>query len=280
VARELGRVAFLIARRERAKTLLHLQWAYGEEKSPEELRKLGQQVFIHFAQVAVDVLRFPQWNREELDRLIDKGNAFSVLDKVLSRGQGAVLLTAHLGNWELMGAFLKLSGYEGALVGRQIYYEKFNELLVDLRRQVGLRTIYQEAPVRECLKVLNQNGVLGILADQDVDRLDGIFVPFFGRLAYTLTSPVKLALATGAPLVPLFLVRDGLRYRLLAEEPIQVQRRGNRDETIQEYTTHWSQVIEEKIRAYPDQWVWMHRRWKTAATSAGVPPTPVSAKAA
>lgn len=263
IANGLGRAAFLIARRERKKTLLHLSWVYGEEKNPKELWELGERVFIHFAQAAIDVLRFPQWNRDALDHLIDKGEGFSVINKVLSRGQGAILLTAHLGNWELLGAFLKLSGYDGAGVGRRIYYEKFNQFLVDLRKQVGVRTIYQDAPAREYLKVLNQNRILVILADQDVDRLDGIFVPFFGRPAYTLTAPVKLALATGAPLLPAFLLRKGLRYQLLVEEPIEVEMRGSRDETIHEYTARWSQVIEEKIRAFPDQWVWMHRRWKT-----------------
>jgi len=80
-----------------------------------------------------------------------------------------------------------------------------------------------------------------------------------------LTAPVKLALASGAPLVPVFLMRVGDRYQLHVEEPIWVEMRASREETIQEYTARWSQVIEEKIRAYPDQWVWMHRRWKTKA---------------
>lgn len=263
----VGRVAFLVAGRERKKTLLHLTWAYGSEKNPREIRQLARRVFIHFAHVAVDVLRFPKLTREELEQLVDKGNGFAILDRVLSKGRGAILLTAHFGNWELMGAFIRFSGYPGAVIGRKIYYDKFNEILLDLRKQVTLRTIYQDAPAREFLKVLHQNGILGVLADQDVDRLDGIFVPFFGRPAYTLTAPVKMALATGAPIVPAFLVQSGNRYRFLVDEPIEVQMRASREETIQEYTARWSRVIEEKIRSYPDQWVWMHRRWKTAPAS-------------
>lgn len=260
----VGRIAFWVAGRERKKTLLHLSWAYGSEKSPEEIRRLGERVFIHFAQVAVDVLRFPKLTREKLEPLVDKGEGLAIFDRVLSKGRGAILLTAHFGNWELLGAFLRFWGYPGALVGRKIYYDKFNEVLLDLRSRVALRTIYQDAPAREFLKVLEQNEILGILADQDVDRFDGIFVPFFGRPAYTLTAPVKMALATGAPIVPAFLVQNGLGYRFLVEEPIEVEMKGSREETIQEYTSRWSRVIEEKIRSYPDQWVWMHRRWKTA----------------
>lgn len=263
----IGRLAFLAARRERQRVLEHLSWAYGREKSSEAIRNLAQGVFLHFAQVAVDVLRFPKLSREELDRLVDKGEGFSVIDRALAEGRGVILLTAHLGNWELMGALFRFYNYPAAVVGRKIYYEKFNEFILNLRESVSLRTIYQEAPARELLRVLQENQILGLLADQDLDRFEGIFVPFFGRPAYTLTTPVKLALATGAPIVPTFLVREGEGYRLLVEEPIRVEAHGSREETVQEFTVRWSQAVEKKIRAYPDQWAWMHRRWKTQPAS-------------
>lgn len=272
----VGAIAFLVAGRERKKTLLHLTWAYGEEKSPREIRELGKKVFVHFAKVTVEVLRFPKLTREQLEQLIDKGNGFPVLDQVLSKGRGMILLTAHLGNWELMGAFLRLNNYPGALVGKKIYYDKFNDVLLELRSKATLRTIYQDAPAKEFLKVLEQNEILALLTDQDIDRLDGIFVPFFGRPAYTLTAPVKMALATGAPIVPAFLVQRGNRYQFLVDEPIQVEMKGSREETILEYTSRWSRVVEDKIRSYPDQWVWMHRRWKTVPPASPRTKEPVS----
>ncbi len=268
VAEGIGKLTFLIARREREKTVLHLTWAYAQEKSPKEIRELARRVFIHWAREAVEVLRFPKLTKEEVDRLVEKGDGLSRLNRLLSEGHGVILLTAHLGNWELMGAFLKLHDCPGVMVGRKIYYERFNEIIVNLRKSVTLRTLYQDAPARELVEILNQNQVLGIAADQDIDRLDGIFVPFFGRPAYTLTAPAKLALVTGAPILPMFVVREGERYKLLVEEPIRVEARGTREETIQEYTARWSRVIEEKIRAFPDQWAWMHRRWKTQASQA------------
>ena len=271
LASGIGRLAFLAARRERKKTLLHLTWAYGTEKTPNEIRQWGKRVFIHFAQSAVDVLRFPQWNQAKLDQLIEGTEQLEIFDRVLSEGKGLILLTAHLGNWELLGPLLTLRGYRGGLIGRRIYYERFNQFLVQLRAQVLIETFYQDASPKEFLKLLSRNEILAILADQDVDRLDGIFVPFFGRPAYTLTAPVKLALASKAPLVPTFLVRSGSRYRLLVEEPIRVEGQGTREEIVREYTARWSQQIEEKIRAYPDQWVWMHRRWKTTPRSEAAP---------
>lgn len=265
LAKGVGRLAFGVARREAKKTIEHLTLAFGEEMDSCEIQTLARRVFIHFAQIAVDVLRFPNLNSQTLEKLVEIGKGLSVFDRVLSQGRGAILLTGHLGNWELMGALLRFHGYQGAVVGRRIYYDKLNDVLLNLRAKVTLKTIYQDESPKEFMKVLDRNEILGVLADQDIDRLDGIFVPFFGRPAYTPTAPVRLALATGAPIVLAFLIRSGGRYRFLVEEPIQVEMKGTREETIQEYTLRWSQVVEEKIRTYPEQWVWMHRRWKTKA---------------
>lgn len=267
IAEILGRLAFLIARRERQKTLAHLAFAYGARKDAAGIHKLGQGVFIHFAKAAVDTLRLPRLNKEELNQLIEPGYDLAVIDRLLSEGRGIILLTAHLGNWELLGAFLRSKGYEGALVGRKIYYERFNEVLLALRGKWTLKTIYQDSPPHDFLRILKQNQILAILADQDVDRLNGIFVPFFGHLTYTLTSPVRLAMSTGSPILPIFLVRNGEQYKLLIDEPIRIETRGNREEILQEYTQRWSKVIEDRIRMFPDQWVWMHRRWKTQMPS-------------
>lgn len=275
-AQGLGGLAFFFARREREKTVLHLTWAYGEEKTPAEIRKLAARVFVHFALAAVDVLRFPRLTREEVDRLVDPGNGLETIRQVLFEGNGMILLTAHLGNWELMGALIRLHGYPGTVIGRRLSYEKYNQTILRLREKVMLKTLYQDASPKEYLAVLHRNEILGLLADQDVDRFDGIFVPFFGRPAYTLTAPVKLALATGAPIVPTFLVRQGSRYRLIVEEPIRVESRAEREETLEEFTVRWSEVVERVIRAYPDQWAWMHRRWKTELPKTA-PPARVAA---
>ncbi|MBI4115575.1 MAG: lysophospholipid acyltransferase family protein [Candidatus Omnitrophica bacterium] len=270
-ARGVGRFAFLVARRERERTILHLTWVFENGKTPQEIYDLACRVFIHFAEAAVDVLRFPRLTQENISQLIVGSENLATFDRLLSERNGIILLTAHFGNWELMGAYLRLRGYQGAVVARRIYYEKFNQALIELRKSVNLRTIYQDAPARELLKALHQNEILGILADQDVDRLDGVFVQFFGRPTYTLTSPVKLALVTGSPIVPTFLLRRGKGYELLMGEPIRVQMKGSREETVQEYTAMWSRVLEEKIREYPDQWAWMHRRWKTQPMEEGSP---------
>ena len=270
IARGIASAAFLVLGKERGKALRHLGLAYEKEKTPAGIREIARRMFIHWGETAVDVLRFPKLDLEEVSRLVEMGDGTEKIDRVLREGKGMILLTGHFGNWELMGAFLRLRGYEGAVVGRRIYYEKYNEAILNLRGNFTLKTLYQDESPREFLKILHQNQILGILADQDIDWAEGIYVPFFGRPAYTLTAPVKLALVSGAPIVPVFLVRVGGRYRLIVEDPIRVEMKGSKEETIREYTERCSRVLEEKIRAYPEQWAWMHRRWKTTPQREGV----------
>ena len=104
-----------------------------------------------------------------------------------------------------------------------------------------------------------------LLADQDVDSVDGIFVDFFGKPAHTPKGPVALALATGAPLVPCFMIREKNCHKLVLEDPIELEEKSDKDETIKFNTQKWSRIVESYIRRYPEQWVWMHRRWKTKA---------------
>ena len=127
-----------------------------------------------------------------------------------------------------------------------------------------IRTIYRDESAKEIFKILAANQIIGILPDQDVDSLKGIFVPFFGRPAYTAIAPVKIALSTGAPILPTFLIREkGNRYRLVVGEVIRPVVETTREAAIQKYTETWMQSLESVNREYPDQWTWMHNRWKT-----------------
>ena len=116
---------------------------------------------------------------------------------------------------------------------------------------------------KKILKILRRNEMLGILADQDMDSVDGVFVDFFGQPAYTPKAPVAIALASKAPLVPCFMIREEKGHRLIIEDPVELEEKGSREETIAFNTEKWSKIIESCIKRYPEQWVWMHRRWKT-----------------
>ena len=260
----VGRFVFWILPRERRKTLEHLRGVFGAEKTDDEISKIAENVFVNLAKTAVDVLRFPVMDRQTVLRLVTLENGTGNLEAALARGHGAIALTGHLGNWELLGSFFRHLGFPGSIVARRIYYEPFDRVIVRLRQSGLVSTIYHDDPPRVLLGELRANHVVGMSADQDIDRLDGIFVPFFGKPAWTPTAPAKIALASGAAIVPVFLIHEGEGYRLFVEEPIWPDRTQEKSEAVKMLTVTWSQVVERFIRKFPDQWVWMHHRWRTS----------------
>ena len=128
---------------------------------------------------------------------------------------------------------------------------------------MGYETIYQDAGARPLLRHLRSGGVLGVLVDQDVRRLAGEFVEFFGREAWTPTGPAALAVKTGAAMISVFLVRRGDSYRVVIGERIETPAAGTKAERVRELTRRFTAATEQVVRAHPEQWAWMHRRWRT-----------------
>lgn len=264
LARGVGRVAYYLVARHRKRVLAHLKFAWKGEKSETQIRALAKRVFENLAMTTVDVILFPRLTRDTLRDWVIYDDEFARMNRILDEGQGVLVVTAHLGNWELLAATFGVMGYDGAVVGRRIYYEPYNRILIKLREAVRVRTIYRDSPPKEILQVLKNNQILGMLSDQDVDSVEGIYVDFFGHPAYTPTAPVRVAMAARTVILPAFVIREGERYRLVMEEPIApVPVRGSKEETVREFTERWCAVVERYIRQYPDQWVWMHDRWKT-----------------
>lgn len=267
LATGIGASTYWILAKERAKSIQHLKAAFGEERSEAEFHKIGQGVFVNLAKSAIDVLLFPKLTRKRIERLVRLEGGTEKLDKVLARGKGVIALTGHIGNWELLASYFRFIGYPGQLVGRRIYYEPFDRLLVSLRKSALVSTIYRDESPRKVLAELRENHIVGMSADQDIDSLEGVFVSFFGTETWTPTGPAKVALASGAAIVPAFVIHEGDDYRLFIEDPILPIESDSREEAIRLMTQAWSQVIERYICRYPDQWVWMHNRWKTKASS-------------
>ena len=268
IADGLGAVAFELLERERRKTLTHLEIAFGREKSQKEIRNIGRGVFQNLARNLIELNHFPKINASNIDRLVTLQGR-EKLDAVLKRGKGGILLVSHLGNWELLAATLHLKGYGGKIVARKIRDENYERLLNRLRdhlwhqNEEGMEVIYRDESPRKFLQPLRENRFLGILADQDVDNISGVFVDFFGRPAYTPTAPVQFAMVAHCPIIPCFIIRENGHHTLTVEDPIEVVSTGDKQRDVVENTKRWSALTESYIRRYPDQWVWMHRRWKT-----------------
>ena len=268
VADLLGMAAFSLTRREREKTLAHLRVAFGNEKSPEEIRRIGRRVFQNLGRNLIELIHFPKLSASNIDRFVTLQGR-EKLDEVLKRGKGGIILISHLGNWELLAATLLLKGYGGKIVARRLRDENYERLLNRLRDQLlhknefGMEVVYRDESPRRMLEPLHQNRFLGILADQDIDSVSGVFVDFFGRPAYTPTAPVQFAMVGRCPIIPCFIVRQNGHHTLTVEDPIEMVSTGNKEKDLLETTKRWSRLTESYIRRYPDQWVWMHRRWKT-----------------
>ncbi len=270
LARGIGRLGYWLVPAHRARIRKNLFFAFGREKTSREVDAIGARVLGNMLQTAFDFLRFSQFARAgKVPPFVETGDAFSLCKDILQEGKGVIIMTAHMGNWELLAGIFGMQGFSGAVVGRRIYYEPYNRWIVGLRESVKVRTIYRDQAVRDIHELLKRKSVVGLLPDQDMDQVRGIFVDFFGHPAYTSVAPVKLALSTGAPLLPAFLVRvPGDRYKLIVEKPVRPRSDGSRDEAVRKYTEAWMRCFEAVIRRYPDQWAWMHDRWRTTPEKA------------
>lgn len=256
-----GRLSYILLGKYRRLTKEHLRLAFGNSKSEKEISKIASSVFINLGMGFVEIMSLPK-TRNSLDSIIDVEGVDN-LDLALKEGKGVIVISGHFGNWELLSPYFAYKGYPANMVARPIYYEKYNEWILFLRRSMGVNVIFRSDSPKKLLGLLKKNELVGILPDQDIDSIEGIFIDFFGKKAYTPTAPVKIALAAGAPIVPIFIVRNKKRHTIVVEEPIRIEKTGNKEDTVLYYTQKWSELVESYIRRYPEQWVWMHRRWKT-----------------
>lgn len=264
LARGLGRIAFVLISRQRDKTLENLTFAFGRERTPKEIRCLAGKVFENAAMTAAEILKFPGMTPEKIQKIVEAGNAEQGYRGLLAQNKGLISLTAHIGNWELLAGAMASLGFRGGVIARRIYYEPFNRWIVGLRNSVNVPTIYRDESPRELLKILKRGGIVGILPDQDIDSLKSVFIDFLGRPAYTPVAPAKLSLASGAPILPNFLIRtERGKYKLWMGDPIDPENFSESADPVLEMTRAWMKTCEKIIREYPDQWAWMHNRWKT-----------------
>ncbi|HMH45466.1 MAG TPA: lysophospholipid acyltransferase family protein, partial [Pyrinomonadaceae bacterium] len=180
-------------------------------------------------------------------------------------GHGVILFTGHIGAWELSSFALSLFDHPLSFLVRRIDNPKIEAMVDRARARLGNRTIDKRSAAREMLEILRKGGTLGILVDLNTLDREGIFVDFFGRSASTTFMVAKLALRTGAVVLPVFAPWDKERDRFLlkVDPPLSIERTGNEEEDVRRLTRQYSRIVEDYVRRYPDQWLWIHRRWKT-----------------
>lgn len=256
----MGRLSFHLIKKERVKTLAHLKIAF-PERSEKELERLGADVFQNYGYVAAELALIDKL-LPSFDKIISVTGR-EILDEVVRQDKGGIAIVSHLGNWEFLGGYLTMLGYPGIVIGRRIYYDKYDKMLVGIRNKMKLQTIYRDESSRAILKAIKEKKFVGFVVDQDVETVDGVFAEFFGRPAFTPSAPVRLALRLGIPVVPLFIVREGMKHRIIIEPALDMTVTDGSEKDILTNTQKWVTLQESYIRRYPHLWVWNHKRWKT-----------------
>jgi KDO2-lipid IV(A) lauroyltransferase len=220
-------------------------------------------VYRHFARVALDLAWMPGRGREEILALVD-AEGLEHVDAACAGGRGCVYVGAHFGNWEIHAIGHGFRGYPVAVVARPLDNPHLDRRLNALRQASGNGVIFKQKALPEVMRALKAGRGVAILVDQNVQESDGIFVDFFGRRAATTTVAAALAVKTGCALVPVRAVMtpEG-RYRAICDAPIAWTPSGDLRRDIAGLTQKMTTVIEGWVREHPEQWLWMHRRWKT-----------------
>jgi Kdo2-lipid IVA lauroyltransferase/acyltransferase len=214
--------------------------------------------------MAAEFARFPRYTRENIEDVLILDGHENFLDGQ-RRGKGVLYLTGHIGAWELSSFAHALYGFPLHYMARPLDNARVDTLVNRYRCSSGNEPIFKNESARALLKILKEAGTVGILADQNTMPDEGVFVDFFGKSACTTTGIARVALHTGAAVVPGYAYWDASigKYRLRFEPAVELVRTGNTERDIFVNTQRFAKVIEEIIRKYPEQWVWVHARWKT-----------------
>lgn len=262
IGRKLGRLAYRVDARHRKTALDNITLAYGGELSPVEKERIARESFENLGVIFFDFVRIPWLTKGKLQRFVEV-RGLDNLDRALEKDKGVVLLTAHYGNWEMLGASMGLVGRPMDVVVRKLDDPVAGEFVDWVRTRCGNTMVHKERAMRRLLKALSTNRLVCILLDQNVAKKEGVFVDFFGTPACTNRGPAMLAVTSGAAVVPAFIRRDGPGYVLTVRPEVELVKTGDRAADAQENTRRMTGVIEEVVRERPEQWFWVHRRWKT-----------------
>jgi Kdo2-lipid IVA lauroyltransferase/acyltransferase len=260
----LGKFAGLCAVRARKMAVKHLTMAFGQEKTPKEINRLSFNMFKMLGKNVGDVLRAAHIHTlAELEKVVVmKGfENFETADK---KGKGVVFVACHLGAFELQITSMALRKLNFMVIGTPLKDKRLNDLMWKYRNRNGTNAVERDKATFPMLKTLKAGGSVALLIDQDTDKVKNTFVNFFGMPAATPIGAALMAIKTGATVMPAFshLGDDGMQHiEIMPEIPVRIT--GNEEDDIQYNTQVFTTYIEQRIRQYPEQWLWMHERWKT-----------------
>jgi len=263
VGRHLGMVMYYLDPEHRKVAIQNLEIAFGQEKSKVERRSIAKKNFQNLGMMAIEFFRIPGMELETYQKKVEAEGVDQAL-KVLEKNKGALLLLGHFGNWELMALMSKVIQKTILVIAKPIKNNPWLERwFIESREGIGLEIIPPKNATQKVIQALSQNKVVGILFDQRGKRSKGLWVNFFGRKVSTTPGLAVMALKSGAPVVPVFMIRSGFqKHRLIVKEPLALIQTGDFRKDVEANTQLFNNTLESIIREYPDQWLWIHRRWE------------------
>jgi len=259
----LGWLVYLLHFRLRRVGMRNLALAFPEKSRREHVRIL-RGVFTSFGRQLAEVCLFPRYTRENVSKVVVY-DGFENFERAFERGKGVLFLTAHLGGWELSAFAHSLHGHPLHVVMRPLDNAYLDRLTRHYRTMHGNSMVDKDDFVRGLLSAMKAGETVGILMDTNMTPPQGVFVNFFGIPACTASGLARIALRTDAAVVPGFTVWDPVlrKYRLRFDPAVSLVRTGDDEADTVANTARFTKIIEDYVRRYPDQWLWVHRRWKT-----------------
>jgi KDO2-lipid IV(A) lauroyltransferase len=259
----LGQVVYLLHGKLRRVGMRNLAMVF-PEKSSRERRRILRGEFTSLGRQLAEVCLFPRYTRQNVSEVVIY-DGYENFEQAAQRGKGVLFLTGHLGGWELSAFAHALYGHPLRFVMRPLDNPYLDRLVRHYRTLHGNTAIAKDDPIRELLRAMREGATVGILMDTNVMPPQAVFVDFFGIPAGTASGLARIALRTDAAVVPGFTVWDPAlgKYRLRFDPAVPLVRTGDTAADVLANTQQFSKVIERFVRQYPDQWLWVHRRWKT-----------------
>jgi KDO2-lipid IV(A) lauroyltransferase len=261
--RGLARIAYGLSDRLRLTGFRNLEIAF-PEMSERERSRILRGCFRNLGRLLGEFSQMPRATPASLQRIIEC-RGLENLQAAQERGRGVILFTGHLGAWELSSLALSAFGYPLSFLVRRIDNPLVEQMIEKTRTRFGNRSIDKRSAMRPMLRTLRAGGTLGILVDLNTQPHEGIFVNFFGTPASTTSGLAALALRTGAAVLPVFIPWDEEqeRFVLYVDPPLAATPTGDQRKDIEQLTSRFTSIVESYIRRYPEQWLWIHKRWNT-----------------
>jgi KDO2-lipid IV(A) lauroyltransferase len=263
----LGGLFYLLPTKDRVWCRDHLRYVFGDQLTERKIDCRARAVYINLGKNLFDALYLSRKNKAQLDKIVHSDDLTPVWN-AYNEKHGVLTITAHTGCFEMLLHYFAAQGFACFAIGRELYDKRIDDLIKNHRSGENIVYLHRSENLRKFLKLLGEGRLFGVLLDQDT-RVDGVFAHFLGHLAYTPSGTIKLAMRHNLPVFVITTARDDGNVHRVFVKKIEMESGHDGDADLVRNVERVNDAIGETIRAYPDQWVWMHKRWNRKPTDKG-----------